>query len=82
MKKSTANTTNLAANFAHDLKMGELAGRTAQAVENLHLLRDLVSRGESGEPLHLSFNATLALTRLLDQFAMELEEVSELLAEA
>lgn len=84
MQKSPRNNTQAAtdANFAHALKMGELAGRTMQAVETLHLLRDLIDRGDSGDSLHLSFNATMALTRLLDQFAMELAGISDTLADA
>ena len=81
MKTAPFRKTPTTANFAHTLKMGELAGATFNAVENLHLLRELIDRRDTGEPLQLSFTAANALTRLLDQFASELCAVSDTLAD-
>jgi hypothetical protein len=81
MKKSAKTPLNtLDPRLALSLKLGELSHTVQCAVDNLLLLRDMIDRGESGEPLHLNFNAVGALTLLLSTWADDLAQVGDELA--
>lgn len=73
--------TNTKRSFAKSEHMGEIAGSVQTSYETLRMLAELTDRGESGDSLHLSFDAATGLSRLLYQHAQELAVISDTLAD-